>query len=257
MSETEIVETQPAAPPVVQNDEANLLNAIVRAASDPQIDVEKMERLLEMQFRLTERSAAQQYSEALAKCQQDLPTIYAAEANTHTDSHYANLAAINKAIVPIYTRHGFSLSFGTEPSDKENHIVIVCDVRHVGGHGAQHRYEMPYDLSGPSGRTNKTMVHGSASAITYGRRYITNMIFNLTVSTEDDDGNAAGEVAELVTLVSAKTCEEILGKAAVANRSIEQCLEYINTATGKDYKALAELTEKDAEQLLFKIGAIK
>jgi predicted hydrocarbon binding protein len=38
--------------------------------------------------------------------------------------------------------------------------------------------------------------HATGSAITYGKRYLKDMIFNLSFLEKDDDGNAAGGVTQ-------------------------------------------------------------
>lgn len=41
--------------------------------------------------------------------------------------------------------------------------------------------------------------HATGSAITYGKRYLKNMIFDLRFKEKDDDGNAAGNEANQVS----------------------------------------------------------
>ena len=247
----EVTVTEDNPPAAIQ--ETNFLDVICRVASDPATDVDKVERFLEMQYREMERQAAQHFAADLAECQANMPAIHAAESNDHTRSRYANLEAINKQIIPVYTKHGFSLSFGTEPSTKENHIVITCTVRHKFGHSVPYHYEMPYDLTGPSGNVNKTAVHASGSAISYGRRYLTNMIFNLTISAEDDDGNAAGNYVAEPT-VTAGTILEIIEAAKKADRTPEQCLLFVNVACETEYEALEEISETHAQRLLNRLN---
>ena len=51
---------------------------------------------------------------------------------------------------------------------------------------------MPADGKGAQGRDVMTRTHATGSAVSYGRRYLLLMIFNIAVGGEDDDGNAAG-----------------------------------------------------------------
>ena len=52
---------------------------------------------------------------------------------------------------------------------------------------------MPADGKGAQGRDVMTRTHATGSAVSYGRRYLLLMIFNIAVGGEDDDGNAAGK----------------------------------------------------------------
>lgn len=173
------------------NDSAALMTAVARAAADPSVDVEKMERLFAMHERMAARQAEQDYAESMTQAQRAMPTIAKDRHNTQTGSWYSTLDKINQQIAPIYTAHGFSLSFDTQESALADHVRVVCRVLHKGGCTKEYHYDTPLDSAGIAGKVNKTPTHARGSAITYGRRYLTLMIFNLSTG-EDDDGNAAG-----------------------------------------------------------------
>lgn len=172
-------------------DSAALMSAVARAAADPSVDVEKMERLFAMHERMTARQAEQDYAAAMKAAQAAMPSIFRGKENKQTKSWYADLEAITKAIVPVYTAQGFSLSFGQADCPIDNAIRVTCEVSHSGGHSKSFWYDNPIDDAGIAGAKNKTQTHGRASATSYARRYLTIMIFNLTLSGEDDDGNGA------------------------------------------------------------------
>jgi hypothetical protein len=48
-------------------------------------------------------------------------------------------------------------------------------------------------MTGPKGNQNKTATHGFGSTMSYGRRYLICLIFNITLTNEDQDGNQPGE----------------------------------------------------------------
>lgn len=175
---------------VAINDNAALAQALMRAAADPAVDVEKMERLWAMHERMEDRRASQEFSEAMSEAQREMPLIGKDRHNTQTNSDYATLDAINAQIVPVYTRHGFSLTFDTCDSPLADHVRVVCRVKHRGGHTETYTHDNPMDMTGIGGKVNKTATHGRGSAITYARRYLTLLIFNLRTGY-DDDGNAS------------------------------------------------------------------
>lgn len=182
---------QPA--PTAQSETAAILSMIARAASDPAVDINKLERLWEMQERALARQAEQVYAGAMTDAQAAMPPIQKNRTNTQTNSRYADLQAVNAAVTPVYTSHGFALSFGTEPSDLADHVRVVCEVMHRDGHSKKYGYDSPIDDVGIAGNTNKTLTHGRGSAISYGRRYLVVLIFNLTLEGEDNDGNGASK----------------------------------------------------------------
>lgn len=190
MSNLAKIDQMPAANVVAINDSAALMAAVARAASDPTVDVEKMERLFAMHERMEARQAQQAFAAALTAAQSEMPLIAKDRTNAQTSSDYATLDAINARIVPVYTRHGLSLSFDTGDSPLPEHVRVLCRVSHVGGHSQTYTHDNPLDLTGIGGKVNKTATHGRGSAITYARRYLTLLIFNLRTGY-DDDGNAA------------------------------------------------------------------
>lgn len=169
-----------------------LAAALQQALLLPDQGVERLERMWEMHKEMQDRDAARAYADAMKACQKEMPAIQKRGKNKQTNSRYALLEDINRLITPIYTRHGFSLSFGTDRSELADHVGIVCDVMHDGGYSKTYTYDAPIDNVGIKGEKNKTTTHGRGSAISYGRRYLVMMIFNLTIG-DDDDGNAAGE----------------------------------------------------------------
>jgi len=181
----------PSEPPVMISDSAQVLAVITRAATDPAVDIDKLERLMKLYNEREEARAEREFNTALMEVQKEMPRIKRDEENTQTSSMYATLPTVNAALIPIYTRHGFALSFGTGKTDVPDTVLVTCRVSHIGGHKRDYEYPSPLTLTGIKGTTMMTRAHGSGSALSYGRRYLTLMIFNATMTDEDDDGNAA------------------------------------------------------------------
>lgn len=169
-----------------------LIRVIERAASNPSIDVEKMERLFALHERILERNAEMAFNEAMSACQREMPRVERDAQNQQTNSWYTKLETLSDAAVPVYTKHGFSLSFGEEDCQKEGHIRVICYCSHSGGHTRKYRGDVPLDIAGIKGNPNKTPTHAFGSTKSYGRRYLTLDIFNIVMVDEDDDGQAGG-----------------------------------------------------------------
>lgn len=194
---------------VVSANEAESLMAVIsRAASDPTVDIEKLERLMTMHAQITERQAARAFSEAMANAQKEMRRIATDSNNPQTKSRYASYAALDRTIRPIYTRHGFELGFNTGEGAPADHVRVVCDVSN-GGFTRHYHIDMPNDGKGAKGGDVMTKTHATGSAITYGRRYLLTMIFNLAVG-EDDDGNAAGDPVATITDEQVKELSDLL-----------------------------------------------
>lgn len=187
--------------PVVRRDEQSLAVSespdifafIARAAADPSIDVSKMERMIALRDRELARIAESEFNAAMRECQSEIPLIFRDAVNEHNRSRYARLENVNDRVVPVYTRHGFSLSFSTAESPVEGCLRLTCRVSHTGGHSRDYQADLPLDGVGAQGKANKTGVQAFGSTVSYGRRYLTLLIFNVTLTNEDTDGRLPGE----------------------------------------------------------------
>lgn len=177
-----------AAVPAVASDAANLMAVIGRAASDPATDVDKLERLLGMFERITARSAEQAYHDAMSEAQAEMRPIAADASNPQTKSKYASLVALDRALRPIYTKRGFSLSYDTADGAPADCVRVVCKVSHRSGHTERPHIDMPADGKGAKGGDVMTKTHATGAAMTYGQRYLLRMIFNIAVGDDTDNG---------------------------------------------------------------------
>lgn len=186
---------QNAIAPVSES--ATVLSLISHAASDPNVDMDKMERLMTMRQAMVADEARKEYTVAMSDAQAEMRPVSADAHNPQTRSKYATYAALDNALRPIYTKHGFYLSFGTFKAEAENCIGIECDVSHNAGHTKTVRIEMPADGKGAKGGDVMTKTHAVGSASSYGQRYLLKMIFNVAIGEADDDGNGAGGPVKL------------------------------------------------------------
>lgn len=162
-------------------------DVITKVAALKDVDVNKLERLMQLQQEFLAKQAAAHYSRQMALAQSEMGPILKDSANPMTRSRYASLAAIDNAIRDIYSRHGFSISFDEVP-DKDGWIHVVAEVSCGAETRRYHRW-LPWTTTGIGGRAAMTSTHANMGANTYVRRALLKNIFNL--SEADDDGNAA------------------------------------------------------------------
>ena len=197
----EIVQHE-ARPPAITD---AFVQMVERAAANPAVDVDKLERLLTMRKDMELRAAEQSFNEAMTEAQAQMHPISADASNPQTKSKYASYAALDRVLRPIYTSKGFSLSFDTGEGAPPDTVRVLCYVAR-GAYTRTYRVDMPADGKGAKGGDVMTKTHAAGSAFTYGARYLLKMIFNVAIgdARDDDDGNAAGttyiteaQVAEL------------------------------------------------------------
>jgi ERF superfamily len=188
-----------------ERESTSMVQVIERAARDPSIDMDKMERLLAMKERLDAKAAVEAYNTAFAEMQTELPEIDEhgkIKVGEQVRSTYAKWEDINVVIKPILAKHGFGLSFRT--STEAGKADVTAILMHKGGHREETSMKLDADTSG-----SKNGVQALASSVSYAKRYTASAILNITTRGLDDDGNRAGggpfitdkQVAELDALV--------------------------------------------------------
>lgn len=173
-----------AEPPVV-----NIAEMFERLALNPEMPVDKLQALMEMQRSVLADRAKAAFASAFAEMQRDLPVIVE-RAKGHNDKKYAPLEDIVEVVRPILARHGFSLSHRTEwPGNGTVRIVGI--LAHRDGHERTSEFITGADKSG-----NKNDVQAYGSSMSYGRRYTTNDLLCIVTRGEDDDARRTASVQE-------------------------------------------------------------
>ena len=163
-----------------------MYSMIERAARDPAVDIDKLERLMLMQERAIAREAKAAFDAAMSALQPELPAIGErgkALVNGQVRYTFALWEDINTAIKPVLMKHGFALTFRT---DFTNGITVTGVLSHSAGHREETSITLPSDKSG-----SKNDVQAVASTVSYGKRYTAGALLNLTSHGEDDDAYAA------------------------------------------------------------------
>ncbi len=235
---------------------SSLLDIIMVAGSDPAFDVEKFKSLVAIQReeqdradaraeRQAELAAEAAFDAALSEAQGKISRIVTNQYNTQTRSNYADYAALDRVIRPIYVASGFSLSFDEEDSPKADHIRVVSWVTHVAtgakrSHKRKYHADIPADGKGARGGDVMTKTHATGSAFTYGKRYVASNIFNIAIGKDDDGNSAAGKAAAAAeapvapgTISPAQA--EIIRSALAHNQIAERAfLQFIRLARIED-----------------------
>ncbi len=188
-----IIEPKHTSPMTVaeRTDQSTVMAVIANLTRDPNFDMARFKELMAMAKEERLEHAEREYNTAMAACQGALEPIRRDRLNPDTGRKYPTLDSINAALVPIYAAHGFAVSFGSGICEKPGYTMFMADVSHIGGFTKRHAVELPDDMTGKQGNVNKTKIHGFGSSLTYGRKYLEMLIFNLTFE-DDDDGRAAG-----------------------------------------------------------------
>lgn len=235
---TEIVATQK---------QISTTQSLLQSAVDGGAGIDVIERLAKLHYEMQDRDSRIGFDESLNRCQSRMKRIGADMTNPQTHSKYASYAALDRAVRPVYTEEGFSISFGEDEGSQADYIVMLAYLSR-GGHTRTYRKGMSVDTKGPKGNDVMTKTHASGSAGSYAKRYLLKDIFNLAVGEDDDDGNGAGgitneQAGEWITAMrNADTPESTM---SVWKQSVE--LSKISNPI--DYKAMTIFTEARDERL--------
>jgi hypothetical protein len=179
------------AGPIIQTDATSLMAVISRAASDPNTDVDKLERLMSLYERITKQQAKAAFTAALAEMQPRLPIIDEKggikDRAGNVQSTYAKWDDIAEAIRPLLHEYGFTLTFRVVTTPK---VAVTGVLSHRDGHTDETTMELPVDDSG-----SKNTVQAVGSSFSYGKRYTAIALLNITSRAKqdrDDDGQAGG-----------------------------------------------------------------
>lgn len=210
---------QPAGPSeLVPTNSDPMMALIERASRDPSVDLDKMQRLLEMRQSMQSADAERHFAGAMTAAQSEMGRVATDSINPQTRSKYASYAQMDRALRPIYSRHGFSLSFNTLPDAPDGFLRVTCLVSHREGYSRLYQIDMPADGKGARGNDVMTKTHAVGSAASYAQRYLLKMIFNVAVGETDDDGNAVS-VVHAPPPITATQVEEL--RDMIAERFVE------------------------------------
>lgn len=225
----------------------DLLALVERIISDPNADVTKLEKLLDVNERILDRNAKAAFDEAFSRMWPELPEITERGAIKNSggvvQSRYAKYEDIQTAIRPVLKAFGFSLRHRTEfPEDRQG-IIRVVGILSGYGHSEESTFEAPLDKS-----QYRSDVQSQGSTISYGKRYTTCDLLNIITRGQDNDGQEKAASPDGYD----KWWDALV--VVAANGSAE--LESAWSASHKDFKSFT-LNKRKAEWADLKAKASK
>lgn len=199
----DIVKREEAAVTVAPGD---LLTAIARAASDPSVDVVKMQALYAMHKEMVAEQRAIAFDAALSRVQGQLPQFI--KATKAKNSMFTSLEDIDKITKPLLIAEGFSQTCSEESSTETTGTFVFTLSRE--GHAKSVRKTFSIDRaykSNTSGAPIRPAIQDDGSTIHYATRYLLKMILGIVEKGADTDGEdhaaiTADQVMDLTTMLT-------------------------------------------------------
>lgn len=208
---------------------AQFAQVIERLAANPNVDVVKLEKIIDLNERILKINAKNAFEAAYSRMQPEIPEVDEKGqlvVKGTLRSRYARLEDIQSATKPILAKHGFALRHRTEwPTDKPGIIRIVGILSHEQGHSEESVFESKSDAS-----EYRTDIQSMGSTVSYGRRYTTIDLLNIVTRGVDNDGQTAGrpappDKAEGGTMTYAEWVEKLEAQAEKGQKAFEPAWE--------------------------------
>lgn len=190
--------------------EQSMASRILEMASDPNFDVEKLDRLMDLQEREMNRLAKIAFNKDFTAMQADITTVSKGNKvgyesrGTKVGYSFATLEDIVDMVRPVLQEYGFAISFKVDTS---NGVKVNCSLMHKEGHSIDTTMQLPPDSSG-----GKNNVQALGSSISYAKRYTLSSILNIATRDDDDAQSAMQKDQRTITAGQSKTLEAKFNK---------------------------------------------
>ncbi len=202
MSKTEIVEAEivpgTEAPHQVAVQSVHPGTLIQTLITQPDIDIDKLTGLFELQLKYDNEIARKAYLTAKAEFSAMAPTIiYDRDVEFKSTAYsYATLAATMEQIRSALKQCKLNASWKLDDSDPAR-VRVTCFLTHDLGH--QEDTSLGADRAAGAGTTGMNSLQGMKSTISYLERITLYALLGLSSRADDDDGNTGGNEVELIS----------------------------------------------------------
>lgn len=220
---------------------------LIEYAMQQGADMDRLEKLMELQQRWEANEARKDYHLALAGFKAEPLSITkdkrvyfpGKDGKPPTEFHHATLGNVVGVIAPALAKHRMSHSWDVRREG--DRIFVTCKLTHAHGHSEGVTLDGPLDTTG-----SKNNIQSQGSTITYLQRYTLLALTGLATEDQDDDGRgsegepepriSAEQEAKLRDVLSeagadlAKFCEymEIDSLSAIAATQFQRALSAAN-----------------------------
>ena len=169
-----------------------MVSMIERIAMDPDSDLEKLERMLEMKERLENKAAQRAFAQSISDAKAEIGPIvktgtvdYENQKGERTYFKHETLDGIATIVDPILAKNGLSYRYKSE--QKDGQLFVTCIVSHRDGYSEETTLQ-----GGPDSGAGKNNYQAIGSAATYLQRYTLKLALGLSAAKDTDAIPPAG-----------------------------------------------------------------
>lgn len=169
---------------IISNTPADMIRLGISGGTD----LDKLEKLLNLQERWEANEAKKAYHRAMTAFKANPPMIEKDKKVSFGNTKYshASLANVSGKINVELSKHGLSASWKVS----QNGIIsVTCKITHEQGHSEETTLTAPADASG-----SKNLIQQIGSTISYLERYSLLALTGLATNEMEDDGKSSGKV---------------------------------------------------------------
>lgn len=172
------------------------INALMMAAlKEGEGAVAALEKLVDLEERVSNREAVRLFNEAFTAFRADLPAIPRTTPGAVRDGRrvmYSNFETIQKYVDPPLAKHGFTYRFTTRPSQDGQWLIITCVLSHEAGHSEHSSMPVPMTSIPKASKAQE-----ATGTRTYGKRITLSDVLGIsTVDDTDGAGEDGGAISE-------------------------------------------------------------
>ena len=189
----ELVAQEPRAaslPATIQPPHGTTPAMLLQIAVQQGADLDRLERLMNLQAQWEDRESVKQYNQAFAAFKAEAVKLIKNKKvmdGPLKNKGYAELHAVVNAATPALSKHGLSAAWKLT-KDERDWLEVTCTLKHVGGHFEAVSMGGPPDAGGA-----KNAIQARASTVSYLERYTFKAITGLAEQDDDTDGGDGGE----------------------------------------------------------------
>jgi len=230
---------------IVVYEAQNMPSKLLEIAVSQNADIDKLEKLLDLQMRWEQNEARKAYFSAMSEFKKNPPEILKNKLVSFktnagkTEYIHATLDHVSEAIGKGLSDHGLHASWETH---QNGGVSVTCKITHVLGHSEQTTLTAAPDTSG-----GKNSIQAIGSTVTYLERYTLLALTGLAARDQDNDGATGGDGTG-DELISEKQIADIMSLGKDVNADYPKMLghfkiEKIEEMTTKQYPVAVALLE--------------
>lgn len=233
MSNQDVITKEPESSVVTTKASAQ---GLIEMAITQGADIDKLERLMQLQERYDAKNAKSGFLSALSMFQANCPAIVAKKQGHNYK--YAPLGDIVAQIKDLLFKCGLSYRF--EQSQDGDSITVCCITSHIDGHSEKLEMTGKADTQG-----SKSSIQAIGSTVTYLRRYSLLGALGIVTADEDSDGRVeSSKKIEHCDSAQVIKINELLVETGTDENTFGG---FINSRLGINIGHFAQLTKEQAD----------